>query len=195
MNSFSIPYFAFLKIIKMKKTVIRYGLYGALLMVVLFSAVWFLFNKSSADYGRQEVLGYLTIILSLAFVFFGIKHYRDSVNNGQLTFGQGIKVGLLIVLIPSIAFGLFDVLYVSLFDPQFFENYYNYQLDEMRKSLAAREYELRKKEMESQKKMFSNPFVQFVVMFLTVFFIGLIITVISALILRRNRWMVQTIGV
>jgi hypothetical protein len=34
--------------------------------------------------------------------------------------------------------------------------------------------------------MFSNPLIQFGVMFLTVFLIGVIITVISALILRRK---------
>jgi hypothetical protein len=48
------------------------------------------------------------MLLAMVFVFLGIRHFRDHENEGMLTFGQGLKIGVLIVLIPAVAFGLFD---------------------------------------------------------------------------------------
>jgi flagellar biosynthesis protein FlhB len=97
-----------------------------------------------------------------------------------------MKVGVLIVLIPALAFGVFDVLYVAVFNPDFMEKYYQHQLSQMQQSMTGEKFEAARAEMESEKAMFSNPAISFMVMFLSVFVIGVIITVISSLILRRN---------
>ena len=82
----------------MKKTVFRFGLLSGL-VIILLSAGSFLLTAKTRDYDTQEIIGYLTIFISMVFVFIGIKHYRDRVNKGSLSFGEGLKVGLLIVLI------------------------------------------------------------------------------------------------
>ena len=168
----------------MKKTVLRYALYSAITMVILFTISFLLFR--GFGYAGQEVVGYASIIISQLFVFFAIKHYRDRHNGGQVSFGKGMKVGLLIVLVPSFIFGLFSVLYATVIDPDFNNKYYNQQLAELQKSLPPAEFEKQRAIMESQKAMFDNPAFNFILMFLTVFVIGVIITVISSLILRRN---------
>lgn len=170
----------------MKKTVLRYGLYASAMIIVIFLVTWLTLNQSGSNYELQEIIGYTGIVLSLSFVFFGIRHYQDHINNGTLTFGQGLKTGLLIVLIPALAFGLFDVLYVSFADPEFLDKYTAYQLEKLKASLPAASYEVEAAKLKEEMKMFSNPAIQFVAMFLTVFMIGVIITVISALVLRRN---------
>ncbi|HEY0680038.1 MAG TPA: DUF4199 domain-containing protein [Chitinophagaceae bacterium] len=169
----------------MKKTVLRYGLLSSLVIVILFFLAW-LFFGSDNNYASQEIVGYASIIVALLFVFFGIKHYRDHENEGKLSFGQGMKLGVLIVLIPSIAFGLFNVFYVLVLDPQFVEKYYQSQLDTMQKTLSAADFEIQRSKMESQRALFGNPAVNFILMFLTVFIMGVIVTVISSLILKRN---------
>lgn len=170
----------------MKKTVLRYGFYASAVIIVLFLVTWLTLNQSSANYELQEIIGYLGIVLSLSFVFFGMRYYREQVNGGTLTFGEGLKTGLLIVLIPSFAFGLFDVIYVSLVDPEFLNNYSTYQLEKLKASVPAASYEIEAAKLQDEMKMFSNPAIQFVAMFLTVFMIGVIITVISAVVLRKN---------
>ena len=107
----------------MKRTVIRYGLYAALVIIIIFLASWIALKQLALDYEITEVTGYAGIVLSLLFVFFGIRYYRDQVNGGELTFGRGLKVGLLIVLIPAFAIALVDILYVKFFDPRFYEKY------------------------------------------------------------------------
>ena len=106
----------------MKPTVFRYGLYSVIALVAISAIDLFVVAKY-ASYQLQEISGYLTMLLSMIFVFLGIRHYRDQYNNGQLSFGQGLKIGLLIVIIPSVAFGLFDLLYTRVINPDWFETY------------------------------------------------------------------------
>ena len=170
----------------MKQTVIRYGLYAAAVIVIIFLASWIALKQLALDYGTTEITGYAGIVLSLLFVFFGMRYYRDHVNGGRLTFGRGLKVGLLIVLIPAFAIALVDILYVKFFDPQFYEKYGAYQLNKLKATVPAGQYEAAATNLKTQMEMFSNPLVTFIVMFLTVFMIGLIISVVSALMLKRN---------
>lgn len=168
----------------MKKTVLRYGMLSALTIVVLFTLSWLIYHDSNFE--AQEVFGYASMVLSLLFVFFGIKHYRDKENGGQLSFGQGMKVGLLIVLIPALIFGVFDIIYTTFMNSGFMERYYTAEVAKMQQTMSASEFQAAKATLDSQKEFFSNPLVAAGVMFLTVFIIGVIITVISSLILKRN---------
>ena len=170
----------------MKKTALRYGLFSATVLIVLFIIGFLAFGSADA-YEAQEILGYSSMVISMLFVFFGIKHFRDHVNGGHLSFGKGMKMGLLIIIIPSLAFGLFDLLYAYVINPGALDKYYDYQLSKMQASMTASEFNAERAKMESAKAMFSNPAVNFLVMTLTVFIIGVIASVISSLILRRNK--------
>jgi hypothetical protein len=170
----------------MKSTVYRYGIY-AMLAIVLLSAVHFFLVVPNFKSANAEVAGYLTILLSMIFVFIGIKHYRDNINNGSLSFWQGLKIGVLIVLVPSIAFGLFDLLYTEVINPDWLDNYYAEQVEKTKKSTAPEKLEAALKELETSKNIFSNPFLQFLLMAITVFIIGFIVTIISSLTLRRTK--------
>ncbi|PQB05257.1 DUF4199 domain-containing protein [Aureitalea marina] len=168
----------------MKRTSIRFGLYGALTICILFLASWTL--GKGLSYDAQEVLGYSSMIISLSFVFFGIRYFRDKENNGQLNFKQALTIGLLISLLTALAFGLLDVIYVKYINPEFMDDYYARSLAQLQESLPADEFEIQKAQLESQKEFWMNPMMNFVIMFLTVFVIGSIITLISGLILKTN---------
>jgi uncharacterized membrane protein (DUF106 family) len=170
----------------MKQTIYRYGIYATLAIVVL-SAIHFFLIMPNVSWANAEVAGYLTMMLSMIFVFAGIKHYRDTINNGQLSFGQGLKIGTLIVLIPSVAFGLFDLFYTEVLNPDWLNEYYTAMTEKLKQNTAPEKLDAALKKMESQKEMFSNPVFQFLMMAVTVFVIGFIVTIISSLSLRRNK--------
>ena len=170
----------------MKKTVIRYGIYASLLMVLL-SAIDFFVLAKMASFAVQEVAGYLTMLLSMIFVFIGIRHYRDHVNGGILSFWQGVKIGLLIVLLPSLCFGLFDILYTEVIHPGWMNEYYAKYLERIKTSTPPDQLDAMIKKVTAEKEMFSNPLLQFLLMSLTVFIIGFIVTIISAITLRRSK--------
>lgn len=170
----------------MKQTVFRYGMYAALLIVVLAAVNLFIVAKY-ADYTTQEVAGYLAIVLSMIFVFLGIRQYRDKVNAGNLSFGEGLKIGLLITLVPAVFFGLFDMLYTEVLNPSWKDDYYNHYTQQLRTSLPADQLESELQKLEKQRETYGKPIFLFIIMFLTVFIIGMITSIISALSLRRGK--------
>lgn len=170
----------------MKRTALRYGLYGVCTILAVFFLSWLLLSSRTDNYGTREVVGWTGIFLSVLFVYFGLKYYRDKQNGGRLGFAQGLKLGMLIVLFPSVAFGLFNVFYILFLDPQFLDKYYSYQVDMVKSSAPPSEWDRRIKEVKEAREMFSSPIMQFTLMFLSVAAIGLIVTVVSTLILKRK---------
>ena len=158
-----------------------------MLAMVLLSGIHIFLVVPNVKSANSEVVGYLTMLLSMIFVFAGINHYRDKVNNGVLSFWQGLKIGLLIVLIPSVAFGLFDILYTRVINPGWMENYYNEMIEQTKKSTAPDKLDAALKKHKTSKEMFSNPFLKFLLMGVTVFIIGFIVAIISSLTLRRSK--------
>ena len=167
----------------MKKTAVRFGLYGVFVLLALFVISWATYGE---NYKTQEIVTWTGIVLSVIFVYFGMKYYRDKQNGGALGFGEGLKLGVLIVLFPAIGFGLYNVIYILWLDPQFLDKYYAYEVNQARASVPAAELNERLKEIQDMREMFASPAVQFIVMFFSVFVIGLIVTIISTLILKRR---------
>ncbi len=168
----------------MKKTVIKFGLYGALTICILFLISWFLL--SDLPFGTQEILGYVSMILSLGFVYLGIRHFRDKENEGRVSFKKALVIGILISLITALAFGILDVIYTEILNPDFMNEYYDATVENMRNSLPPDEFKVQLAEIEAQKQLFSSPIFSFALMASTVFVIGFIISLISALILQRK---------
>jgi hypothetical protein len=161
----------------MKQTAIRYGLYSAILLVAL-GMIHMMVLKSDS-----EVMGYLSILISMVFVFIGIRSYRDNINNGKLSFGQGLMVGLLIILIPSVAFGLLDYVYTHWINPGWMDDYYNKMVEKIK---LDPDFEAKRKKFESERATFSNPFILFIAMFGSVFIVGTIVTIISSIALKKK---------
>ncbi|WP_299894502.1 DUF4199 domain-containing protein [uncultured Aquimarina sp.] len=168
----------------MKNTVIRYGIYGAITISILFLLALTLGRNLS--YFAQEVIGYTSMVVSLLFVFFGIKHYRDHENNGIVSFGKALLIGILISLFAALAFGIIDVIYILYINPDFAAEYYGHMVEQMRSTLPEEEFKIKLAELEAEKELFSSPVMNFLLMSFTVLIIGFIISLISGLILQRK---------
>ena len=170
----------------MNNTIRKYGFFASTTICILSLLSWFV--GKDLDFTTQEVIGYASMIVSLSFVFFGIKHFRDTYNNGTITFGKAFLIGVLISLSAAITFGLLDVVYVKFINPDFLSEYYDASLAQMKEDLSPEAFELKLADLESQKELFSNIWVNFLVMSMTVFVIGGILSVLSAMILKRKVW-------
>ncbi|HPF10460.1 MAG TPA: DUF4199 domain-containing protein [Flavobacteriaceae bacterium] len=168
----------------MRKTVLRYGIYGLLTSAMLF-LIAFLFLKE-LDYGLQEVLGYLSMFIALSFIFFGIKHYRDQENNGAVSFGKALLIGLLIAVLTGIGVAIVDYIYTTVINPDFASEYLTKSLETMKASMPIEEFERQKALLEQQMKDFGGSGFMAFIMFVTVVVIGFIISLISAFILQRK---------
>jgi len=169
----------------MKKTVLKFGLY-ALLSGFLFFGLPFFFGMG-VDYDYGEVIGYTTIILSLLFVFFGIRYYRDNENNGQLSIGQALGIGMLIALFSALGVAIMDFIYTTWINPNFSADYLEYSINKMQESgLSEEEFKIKSSELKEQMDAYGSPWIMAAMMFVTVSVLGFIISLISGLILQRK---------
>jgi len=170
--------------------VIKFGTYAAVVLIAIGLSMFFGMGGASAgpeSYGMGEVVGYLSIVISMVFVYLGIRQHRDENLDGQIRFAEALKMGCLIVLFPAAAFSAYNVVYVKYLDPAFADKYYEYALDKMKAEAEPSEYREIEATMESQRDMFANIPFQTVLMFLTVYVIGFIVSILSALLLARKK--------
>ncbi|MFD1615711.1 DUF4199 domain-containing protein [Gelatiniphilus marinus] len=168
----------------MKSTVIKYGIYALISGFLFFGAPFLLGMEVDYDYG--ELIGYTAMILSLLFVFFGIKHYRDKVNNGKVSLVKAIAVGMLIALFAAVGVALFDYIYTTQINPDFASQYLEYSIKKMETTLPPEELKVKTAELTQQIKDYGSPSFMAFIMFASVVILGFIISLISALILQRK---------
>jgi hypothetical protein len=154
----------------MKSTVFKYGSFGLVVGFIVF-CLHLTLGINNLDYSTNEILGYVSIFISLSFIFFGIKHYRDHVNNGLVSLGKAITIGIFISILVGLGIAAADFIYTKFIDPSFFANY---------------EQQLVKQGKEDEIiKMTSTSAALFMLVLVTI--IGFIISLISGIILQRKK--------
>ncbi len=152
----------------MKTTIKKYGLFGAITGFVIFMS--HLAFAKNLSFSTLQVLGYISIFLSLSFIYFGIKHYRDNVNNGVISLGRALGVGLLISILVGLGIGVADYIYTKFINPNFFDDYSKMLIEKGREDEVI--------------EMTSTMGALFMLALVTI--IGAIISLISGLILQRK---------
>jgi hypothetical protein len=169
----------------MKRIVLTYGLIaGAFLSAMMFITMPF---HDRIGYENAMVIGYTTMVLAFLMVFFGIRSYRDNVAAGDVSFGQGFKVGILITLIASLCYVLTWQLIYFRIAPEYADKIFA-EVVEKERADGATEAELavtRQKMTDFQEK-YRNPLFNGAVTMMEVLPVGLLATLVSAAILRRR---------
>lgn len=178
----------------MKKIVLVYGIIAGIILGAMLFVTAPLFDSGVLNFDNGMYVGYATMVVSLSLVFFGIKSYRDNQQSGSISFGRAFKVGILIMLIASVLYALsWEVAYHTV-SKGFTEKMSGYYAEEIKKS-GKTETEI-KEELESSQKMMelydNNPIVRFGFTLIEVLPVGVIITLLSAALLRRKGFLPPT---
>lgn len=170
----------------MKKIVLRFGLASGAILVTL-SAIMLPCMNGSVDFDYGEVIGYSSMVLAFLMVFFGVRSYRDNVAGGRISFGKAFQVGILICLITCAIYVIsWEIAYFNFF-PDFLDKYTAHTLARMRESGAsAADIQKTTAQMATMAKYYKNPLFNSAITFMEVFPVGLIMTLVSAAILRRK---------
>jgi hypothetical protein len=133
------------------------------------------------------VIGYTAMVISFLFVFFGVRAYREQSGSGTFTFGRGFKAGLLITLISCACYVVtWEIIYFKLW-PGFADKYSAYAIEKARASGATQQaIDETARQMQMFKEMYDKPLINAAFTFVEPFPIGLLVTVISAAVLRRK---------
>jgi Protein of unknown function (DUF4199) len=134
------------------------------------------------------IFGYATMILGFSLIFVAIKNYRDKHNNGQITFGKALVIGLWITLIASTVYVMIWMINFSYFIPDFGDKYQAQAIAEMKASgVNAAEIQKQGAEMAATMAQYKSSAV-FRAMFtyFEIAPIGIVVSLIAALILKKN---------
>lgn len=170
----------------MNRIVLTFGLIsGAILSAVMLATIPFI-DQIGMDWGM--VLGYTTMVLAFLLVFFGIRSYRETAGDGQISFGRAVGVGLLIMTIATICYVvMWEIVYFN-FLPDFGDKYAAYAIEKARAAGASPEEIARQtEEMQKFKAMYDKPLYNAAFTFLEPLPVGIPMTLISAAILRKRR--------
>jgi hypothetical protein len=170
----------------MKKAILTFGLISGVVSSVMMCGTMLFFHDP--DHGEKGlVVGYTAIVLSFLLVYFGIRSYRDNLAGGTITFGRGFTIGICITLI-SCAFYVvtWEVLYFN-FLHGIMDSYFARQIAKVQSTAGSPQaIKAQVASIRHSQQLYENPFVNALYTFMEAFPVGLLITLISAAILRRT---------
>jgi hypothetical protein len=170
----------------MKNIVLKFGLIAGAIIVLLMAVTLPLTMAGRIDPAYSELLGYTSMVVAFLAVFFGIRAYRET-SGGAITFGKAFQVGILITLVTCVIYVVvWEITYFN-FLPDFADKYAALTLDKMRADGASQaEIAAKTRQMEQFREWYKNPLINVAVTFMEIFPTGLVMTLVSAAILRRK---------
>lgn len=170
----------------MKKNILIFGvLSGVLSSVFMLATVPFIDNLGHGNKGA--LVGYTGMVLSFLLIYFGIRSYRDTNGEGQITFGRGFTIGITITVISCLFYVVTWEIVHFRFLPHFLDGY-NAQAIAKIKASGGSAAQLQA-QIDSQNHfmhLYQNPFFNAAMTFVEPFPVGLIMALISAAILRKK---------
>jgi hypothetical protein len=120
-------------------------------------------------------------------VFVGIRNCRNKYNEEVISFGKAFKIGIIMVLIASTIYVIAWLIDYFFFIPDFIEKYSAHMLHQLKASGESPiEIEKQTKEMASFAAKYKNPFYNAMMTYVEILPVGLVVTLISSLILKRK---------
>ena len=170
----------------MKRIVIIFGLLSGAVSSAMMFLTLPLINNGTVNNHNGEVIGYTAIFLSFLLVFFGIRSYREN-SGGTITFGRAFSAGILITLISCVFYvASWEIIYFKMM-PDFLDKYAARSIAEMHeKGASADAIAAKTKELATMKEMYNKPLINAAITFIEPFPVGLIVTLVSAGILRKR---------
>ncbi len=170
----------------MKKIIWTFGLItGSILVAMMLGTTTACYTNP--EFESNDVIGYSVMLVTFSFIFVGIKRHRDKNLNGIISFGRAFRAGLLVTTVASCMYLLVWLVEYYVFIPDFLDSYTHHVLYQAKIGGATpAEIDAKAAEMASFAEMYENPAFVVLATLMEVFPIGLVVSLISALILRKK---------
>ena len=172
----------------MRKIILVYGIIAGVVIICAITAGLVL-GEGEGPWGSQW-LGYLIMFVALSLIFVGVKQYRDSELGGVISFGKAFQVGLGIAVVAGIAYVLSWETYLAMTDYAFIDDYAAGVIEQARnEGISEDAMQELVAGMENMKETYGKPWFRLPITFLEIFPVGLLISLISAGLLRNPQLM------
>jgi len=141
------------------------------------------------------VIGYASMLVALSAVFVGIKRHRDATLGGVIRFWPAFGMGLGISVVAGVFYVLAWEAALAVTGMDYMAGYTARLLEEKR-AAGASEAELAKvgAEMAAFAKQYANPLYRMPMTFAEIFPVGVLVSLVSAALLRNPRFLSARAG-
>jgi hypothetical protein len=164
----------------MNNRIFVYGTIAGLVIIVI--------NTLSFELGIGHAwLGFLVMFIAFSVIFVAVKQHRDQVLGGVIRFGTGFSLGLGITAIASLVYVLVWELYLAMTDHAFVEAYVAY----LQQAAAAAQTDpaVTLAQTDAFRAQYGNPLYRLPMTFVEIFPVGLLVSLISAWVLKNSKTM------
>lgn len=174
----------------MKKVILVYGLIAGLIVGAMFFVTAPFYDNGTLNFDNGMWVGYTSMVIALSLILFGVKSYRDNYSEGVISFGTAFKIGILITLVASVIYALSWEAAYNTVSKGYSEAMSKHYIEKARQG-GKSEAEVAKAtaEMKEFTTMYENPLIRFGMTLLEIFPVGLIISLISAGLLRKKEFL------
>lgn len=170
----------------MKKIVLVYGLISGLI-IGIWTMISMAYFHNSNSYQGSMLVGYTAMFLALSFVYVGVRKFRDEENEGNITFSKALQIALSISFLASTIYVIAWLIDYYVFLPDFMDQFAVHYLEEIKNSGAtAAEISAKTTEINSMKELYKNPVMVVLFTYLEILPVGVVVSIVSALVLRKQ---------
>lgn len=169
----------------MRKNILVFGsVAGAICAAWL---IGFMVFGSKVDFDNGELYGYASMLIAFSMIFVGVKNYRDKHADGVISFGKALRVGLGIAFVASTVYVVSWLIYYYSSGTDFMQQYSDYMVEELQKSgLSQSEIDKQMEGMRQFAEWYRNPFFNALMTYTEILPLGIIISLLAALIFKRK---------
>ena len=173
----------------MLRTILKFGVIAGL-VVGGFEIVTFVVFSGMPPLKYGMLIGYTTMLIALSAVFVGIKQHRDVDRGGVIGFWPALGVGLGVSFIAGIFYVAAWEAVQAMTHMDFASSYAQAIIaSEKAKGASAETLAKLSTDMEAFKVQYANPMYRLPMTFVEIFPVGVLVSLISAGLLRNSRFL------
>ena len=173
----------------MLRTILIYGVIaGAIVGVPLSILTLSMSGQTMMHYGM--LIGYLIMLIALSAIFLAIKRHRDVDLGGVIRFWPALMLGLGVSFVAGVIYVIAWEISCAIAHADFAGAYAQAMIAEQQAKGVSGAALLRfRAEMEQFKVNYANPLYRWPMTFAEIFPVGVLVSLVSAGLLRNNRFM------
>jgi hypothetical protein len=172
----------------MKRIILTFGIAAGLIVIVPMSLL--LTSTEPGNAAHSHFTGYLIMLLALSLIFFGVKRLRDRELGGAIRFLPALLAGLGISAVAGVIYVIGWEITLAATDFAFIDRYSTAAIEAARaKGASPAEIARVVADMDDFRRQYANPLIRLPFTFIEIFPVGLLVSLISAALLRNSRFL------
>lgn len=166
----------------MKKNTLLFGIIGGVII-----GAWGLIAAAYCDESvRSMLLGYTAMLIAFSVIFVAVKKERDN-NGGVITFGKAFRTALMVAFVTSTVYVIAWLVDYYLFMPDFMDKYAAHSIQQAQANhLSPQQLKEKIDSINQMKAIYKTPIGVILMTYAEIFPLGLVVSLIAALILKRS---------